>query len=104
MFLLPWCHPDCHYLLHCISFTPLWWDDGDHLFPGYCAAWEPPTCSYLPAFGTFFHTRWSMQAFFGQPLTKAFWEGVSIPNFHQASDRCWLPISYYFRSTRVSLC
>src|SRR6266700_492640 len=31
-------------------------------------------------------------------------EGVSIPNFHQASDRCWLPISYYFRSTRVSLC
>src|SRR5436309_3198526 len=23
MFLLPWCHPDCHYLLHCISLTPL---------------------------------------------------------------------------------
>jgi hypothetical protein len=28
---------------------------------------------------------------------------VSIPNFHSVSDRCWSPISYFIRSTRVSL-
>jgi len=101
MFLLPWCHPDCHYLLPCISLTPLWWNDGDHLFSGYCAAWEPPTCSYLPCLELPGSPK---LAFFGQPLTRAFWESTSIPNFHQASDRCWLPISYSARSTRVSLC
>lgn len=41
--------------------------------------------------------------FFGQPLTKAFEKCISVPNFHSASDRCWLPLLYFFRSTRVRL-
>ena len=40
-------------------------------------------------------------------LRPAAHEGVlsraSIPNFHSVSDRCWSPISYFVRSTRVSL-
>ena len=40
------------------------------LFAGYRTAREPPTCSYLPL------SRYAIvclqQAFFGQPLTKAF--------------------------------
>jgi hypothetical protein len=31
------------------------------------------------------------EIFFGGPLTKAFWEGWTIPNFHSLSDRCWEP-------------
>lgn len=31
------------------------------------------------------------EIFFGWPLTKAFWEGRAIPNFHSVSDRCRLP-------------
>ena len=27
----------------------------------------------------------------------------SIPNFHSVSDRCWVPLSYSVRSTRVSV-
>src|ERR1700736_5024361 len=32
-----------------------------------------------------------LKIFFGRPLTKAFWKGRTIPNFHSVSDRCWGP-------------
>ena len=50
----PWCHPNC------LSISDEMPRAGDALtyyvvakverplFPGYCAAWEPPTCTYLP--------------------------------------------------------
>lgn len=41
--------------------------------------------------------------FFGRPLTKAFEKCLAVPNFHSPSDRCWLLLLYFFRSTRDRL-
>jgi hypothetical protein len=49
---------------------------------------RPSTPTYLVRFDK--HLASVHMIFFGRPLTKAFWEGYTIPNFHSVSDRCRL--------------
>src|SRR5947209_10590190 len=48
-FRLPWYHPVCHQMLQRNSSSSPHCDEGGMTtLNGYAAAWEPPTCAYLP--------------------------------------------------------
>jgi hypothetical protein len=67
---------------------------------GYCAAWEPPTRSYLHLAD---RVSKSYQGFLRSAAHERVLRGTTIPTFHHLSDRCWVRASYYIRSSRVRL-
>src|SRR2546421_11017475 len=86
--LRPWCHPYClsilqkkdHFLLVVVP-------RGNHPPVPTCRC-ARYACSRLSSVSR---------------SRRRFEKEGSIPNFHSVSDRCWVPLSYSVRSTRVSV-
>ena len=106
-FTHPWCHPNClsfsvemPYAGDALTTTLLIRVKGRFSMVVMLRGNHPPvpTCLVQKKPDLF-----SSKGFLRPAAHECVLRCVSIPNFHSVSDRCWSPISYFVRSTRVSL-